>query len=287
MKLKSVTTHPNTAHIKTAHHIYCTINNTVNSSNHQAQSNQQSLTTITVGLILISSFTKPNLNLTSSLFLLVSRTPVSGTRMNFFNNLFGNNARRNNNNSNNNSNNNNNNNSNGSNSRRRSAPREHVPPSNSQTRQTRTRNRQQQPPPQPRPQQQRPAQPQQSQQSQQSQPPPQRQNININDFQIPNGMENLFAQIFNQSGSVRDDVREQFQQFVHQAEQQQEQSSTAIPPASDRAIRTIPTVMVTPEDLVDENNRECCICFESHQLGDKVSRLPCAHICKFNMFIVH
>jgi len=36
--------------------------------------------------------------------------------------------------------------------------------------------------------------------------------------------------------------------------------------------------MVTPEDLVDENNRECCICFESHNLRDKVTRLPCAHI---------
>jgi hypothetical protein len=50
------------------------------------------------------------------------------------------------------------------------------------------------------------------------------------------------------------------------------------PPASTRAIRQLPTVSVTPEDLVDENNRECCICFEEHHIRDKVSRLPCAHI---------
>ena len=50
------------------------------------------------------------------------------------------------------------------------------------------------------------------------------------------------------------------------------------PPASTRAIRQLPTVSVTPEDLVDENNRECCICFEEHKIRDKVSRLPCAHI---------
>ena len=36
----------------------------------------------------------------------------------------------------------------------------------------------------------------------------------------------------------------------------------APPPASKRAIRQLPIVKVTPEDLVDENNRECCICLE-------------------------
>lgn len=50
------------------------------------------------------------------------------------------------------------------------------------------------------------------------------------------------------------------------------------PPASTKTIRQLPTVSVTPEDLVDENNRECCICFEEHHIHDKVSRLPCAHI---------
>ena len=50
------------------------------------------------------------------------------------------------------------------------------------------------------------------------------------------------------------------------------------PPASNRAIRTLPTVTVAPEDLVDENNRECCICFEQHSLKDRAVRLPCAHI---------
>jgi len=38
--------------------------------------------------------------------------------------------------------------------------------------------------------------------------------------------------------------------------------SGCTPPASQRSIRQIPTVAVTPEDLFDENNRSCCICFE-------------------------
>ena len=67
------------------------------------------------------------------------------------------------------------------------------------------------------------------------------------------------------------------------AQQQQQQAaaedeSMKSPPASTRAIRTLPTVTVTPEDLVDPTNRECCICFEPHSLRDRVVRLPCAHI---------
>lgn len=84
-------------------------------------------------------------------------------------------------------------------------------------------------------------------------------------------MENMFAEFF---ASFPDHVGQQQQQ------QEQQEMSRAPPPASEKAIRTLPTVTVAPEDLVDENNRECCICFDSHELGDKVIRLPCAHICK-------
>jgi len=50
------------------------------------------------------------------------------------------------------------------------------------------------------------------------------------------------------------------------------------PPASKKALRQLPTVVVSPEDLVDDNNRECCICLEPNRLKDRVVRLPCAHI---------
>eukprot|EP00979_Chaetoceros_neogracilis_P001496 scaffold253_cov267-Chaetoceros_neogracile.AAC.29 len=64
----------------------------------------------------------------------------------------------------------------------------------------------------------------------------------------------------------------------HNQHQEAAPPTRAAPPADSRAIRQLPTVSVTPEDLVDENNRECCICFEEHCLNDKVTRLPCAHI---------
>lgn len=50
------------------------------------------------------------------------------------------------------------------------------------------------------------------------------------------------------------------------------------PPASARAIRQLPTIRVAPEDLIDPNNRECCVCLEENRLDDRVTRLPCAHI---------
>ncbi len=50
------------------------------------------------------------------------------------------------------------------------------------------------------------------------------------------------------------------------------------PPASDRAMRQLPNVVVTQNDLLDEANRECCICFCDVNLGDRLTRLPCGHL---------
>ena len=55
-------------------------------------------------------------------------------------------------------------------------------------------------------------------------------------------------------------------------------SSQRAPPASTKAIKQLPTILVAPEDLVDPNNRECCVCLDDNKLDEKVTRLPCAHI---------
>jgi len=53
-----------------------------------------------------------------------------------------------------------------------------------------------------------------------------------------------------------------------QRSQQQHQPATAAsspgaaPPASVAAMRRLPIISVTAEDLVEPSNRECCICFE-------------------------
>jgi len=58
----------------------------------------------------------------------------------------------------------------------------------------------------------------------------------------------------------------------------QQQPSGGPPPASERIIRQLPVVQVTPEDLVDPANRECCVCLEDVTLKERVIRLHCAHI---------
>lgn len=67
-----------------------------------------------------------------------------------------------------------------------------------------------------------------------------------------------------------------------QSRQQQQQevppTPQRAPPASIKAIRQLPMIRVAPEDLVDQNNRECCVCLEDNKLDEKVIRLPCAHI---------
>ena len=42
--------------------------------------------------------------------------------------------------------------------------------------------------------------------------------------------------------------------------------------------RDVRTTKVTPSDLIEVVNRECCICCNAHLLDTQVKRLPCAHI---------
>lgn len=55
--------------------------------------------------------------------------------------------------------------------------------------------------------------------------------------------------------------------------------NSSCPPASRDVIQNLPCIQVTEEDLQEECNRECCICFYEHQVGDvQVARLPCGHL---------
>jgi len=93
----------------------------------------------------------------------------------------------------------------------------------------------------------------------------------------PNTMHSTMNSIYEASSSFATAAMAQAQTAASVVqEEMQEQGAT--PSASQKSIRQLPTIVVSSEDLVDENNRECCICFEEHNIGDKVIRLPCAHI---------
>lgn len=61
-------------------------------------------------------------------------------------------------------------------------------------------------------------------------------------------------------------------------EMQEEAENAGPPPASAQAIRRLPTVVVTAEDLIDEQNRQCAVCFGDCHVGHKMTRLPCGHL---------
>lgn len=55
---------------------------------------------------------------------------------------------------------------------------------------------------------------------------------------------------------------------------------SVMPPAAATVIENLTCIeCLSEEDLVDECNRECCICFFQHNVGDSgVARLPCGHL---------
>lgn len=50
------------------------------------------------------------------------------------------------------------------------------------------------------------------------------------------------------------------------------------PPASSKVLEELIEITISEDDLVDDCNKECCICFFQNDLGDKVVRLPCGHL---------
>jgi len=71
-----------------------------------------------------------------------------------------------------------------------------------------------------------------------------------------------------------------FQQLLGSAlrEMQEEAEAMGPPPASAQAIRRLPTIVVAAEDLVEEQNRQCAVCFGNCHVGHRMVRLPCGHL---------
>eukprot|EP00978_Attheya_sp_CCMP212_P035557 scaffold155359_cov52-Attheya_sp.AAC.4 len=69
------------------------------------------------------------------------------------------------------------------------------------------------------------------------------------------------------------------QGFDHPNEENDENTAhSGPPPASTNVIRDLAVIIVEEQDLVDETNRKCCVCFASNSLGTRVTRLPCGHL---------
>ena len=75
-------------------------------------------------------------------------------------------------------------------------------------------------------------------------------------------MEALFNRLLQTVGQGTDANFHGFPGVAFRQNQQVPPEQRPAPPASKRALRQIPTIVVTPDDLIDESNRECCICLE-------------------------
>eukprot|EP01038_Epipyxis_sp_PR26KG_P008573 gene8573-11585_t len=64
------------------------------------------------------------------------------------------------------------------------------------------------------------------------------------------------------------------QQFVNQANNNDKKP----PPAGANAIRSLPMVKVTADDLLEASNKECLVCLDEHKLGSLACKLPCGHL---------
>jgi E3 ubiquitin-protein ligase RNF115/126 len=83
-------------------------------------------------------------------------------------------------------------------------------------------------------------------------------------------MERLFRSLLGHSFAEGIGYEESFEE--------ERRDENYCPPASRHAMKNLPTITVTKQDLQDECNRECCICFFEHSIDDKVVRLPCGHL---------
>ena len=64
---------------------------------------------------------------------------------------------------------------------------------------------------------------------------------------------------------------------LHQ-QQGRQQTDQAPPPAALSFINSLRETIITSDDLIEENNKECLICLDEHVLGGKAVKLPCGHL---------
>lgn len=68
------------------------------------------------------------------------------------------------------------------------------------------------------------------------------------------------------------------QGFSDEFNQQPQRNKNVPPPASNRAILSLPQVQVTADDLLEETNKECAICLMDQIIGKNACKLPCGHL---------
>jgi len=84
------------------------------------------------------------------------------------------------------------------------------------------------------------------------------------------------AAMRNVMGNVMQAMMEHIAQAV--VERSVEDTQPSVPPANESARDALPKVIVTKEDLIDNNNSHCCVCMEDYKAGARATRMFCGHL---------
>jgi len=76
---------------------------------------------------------------------------------------------------------------------------------------------------------------------------------------------------------VEESTQEQLRAALEQSIAEQ-QSQSAVPPVKEGVLESLPHVVVTKEDLLDQTNSQCSICLEKYTPGARATRILCGHL---------
>lgn len=90
-------------------------------------------------------------------------------------------------------------------------------------------------------------------------------------------LEELMSNPGVMSHIMRANLEQMLRMVIERSFEEQRQNPT-VPPANESTRDALPRVVVTKEDLIDDTNSKCPVCFEEYKAGARATRMFCGHL---------